>query len=176
MGWASPQQATGNYQGSRRNLMKRERIILVFLFLGFFVLGISIGDRAAVTFLTIAANAQETITPTEIVRGYLNAAGRQDGLASKTFLATGCTEDFVVEFQANAHSGWNYSEQDTWVGNEAKSADGRSATVKAQIIFKGGSTSMMKEETFSLISENGQWKISRMNPKPRSIGPGVSPL
>jgi hypothetical protein len=128
--------------------------------------------------MTISANAQETMTLTELVKSYLNAAGRQDGSASKAFLAANCKEDFIVECQVNAQSGWNYSEQDTWVGDEVKNADGRSATVKAQIIFKGGNppTFMLKEVTFFLILENGQWKISGMNPKPRQTGLGFRPL
>ena len=113
-----------------------------------------------------------------IVRKYLAAAGRQDALASKSFLSTNCKDDMVVECQANAQSGWNYSEQDTSVESEVISADGRSATVKAEVVFKGGSppTFMGTKKTFFLVLENGDWKVSGMDPKPRQVGPGVRPL
>jgi Skp family chaperone for outer membrane proteins len=135
-------------------------------------------NNFAKTQLPRQQRAQDNTIAATVVRNYLAAAGRQDASASKSFLSSNCKDDIVVEYQSNAQSGWNYSEQDTSVENEVKNADGRSATVKAHVVFKGGNppTFMRTVKTFFLILENGEWKISGMDPKPRQVGLGVRPL
>ncbi len=118
-------------------------------------------------------------SPTAVVlRNYLAAAGKQDPSASKRFLSADCTDDIVVECQANANSGWMYSEEYSGIESDTISADGKSATVKARVTFSGGNppTFMASEKTFFLVLENGEWKISAVDPKPKQAGPGVRPL
>jgi hypothetical protein len=69
-----------------------------------------------------------------------------------------------MECQANAQSGWNYSEEDSSVVSEVISADGQTATVKADVEFKGGNppTFMGMQKTFSLILESGDWGLENI--------------
>ncbi|MCS7303713.1 MAG: DUF1080 domain-containing protein, partial [Thermoguttaceae bacterium] len=110
------------------------------------------------------------------VKKYLAAAASLKQEVAKPFLATDCKDDLIVEFQANVQSGWDYSEEHTKVEEESVSADGQHAVVKLQMVFKGGNTFMAIQRTFFLVLEKGEWKISRMLPKPYQTGPGVRPL
>ena len=122
---------------------------------------------------TLIALAQGPVVAA--LRNYLAAAGQLDASASKSFLSVNCTDDIVVEFQADAKSGWKYSEAYTTIESQAISPDGKSATVKAQVITAGGNSFSGSEKTFSLVLEGSDWKISGMNPKPIQVEP-LSPL
>ena len=111
-----------------------------------------------------------------VFRNYLAAAGRRDASASKTFLAANCRADLETECEANAGSGWLYSERNSWLEGQQISADGKYATLKAQIVFAGGGTYMASEKTFFFVLEGADWKLAAMNPKPNNAGPGVRPL
>ena len=85
----------------------------------------------------------------------------------------------VTEFQANERSGWSYSGSDTKIVNETINIDNGRATVVVEVVFKGGKfrlRSWGKKQTYFLVLENGTWKISGMDPSPRTAGPGVMPL
>lgn len=117
-----------------------------------------------------------------IIRNYLAAAASLDAGATRNFLAANCKDDIVTECQANAAGGWPLDTQDTTIVSEIVDTAGGKATVKAKLSFKGGSpghfTWMMDSapRTFFLVLENGVWKISGMDPKPRQATPGVRPL
>jgi hypothetical protein len=112
----------------------------------------------------------------QVLRKYLSAAGRQDAKATRAFLSSQCKEDLVTECQANAQSGWSYSEEYTKVQPEILGADGKSAEIEADVVFGGGGTFMSTEKTFYFVLENGTWKISGIDPAPRQTGPGIRPL
>jgi len=117
-------------------------------------------------------------SPTNRIREYLTAAAQRDVSITQNFLSTNYKDDLVVEFETLAKSGWIYSEPDTTIESVVMEASGEGATVKALIDFKGGNppTHVVKTQTFTLVLENGVWKISGMNPAPSSVGPGVVPL
>jgi hypothetical protein len=113
-----------------------------------------------------------------LVKSYLIAAATLDVSATKSFLSANCPDDIVTQYQANIRFGWTFSEQDTRIVSEAVDVHGDKATVKAEVVFKGGSgpTFMAIEQTFFLVLENGAWKISDMDPRPSRVGPGFKPL
>jgi tetratricopeptide (TPR) repeat protein len=116
--------------------------------------------------------------PVGVVQAYLAAAASLDASVSKAFLSRRCRDDLVVECQANAPSGWKFSAEDTRVVGEAIDHGGANATVRMQVVFKGGTppTFMGKAQKFTLVLENGAWKIDGLDPAPRRTGPGVMPL
>jgi len=110
------------------------------------------------------------------VINYLNAAGTLQPAATRPFLSADCKGDLITEFQANQRSGWSFSSSDSTIERETINAGARTATIEAQVVFKGGATFMGKSQTFFLAMENGVWKITRMDPLPSMAGPGVIPL
>jgi tetratricopeptide (TPR) repeat protein len=112
-----------------------------------------------------------------LVMNYLAAAGTLDSSATRAFLSANCKGDMLTEFRANGGSGWSFSGTDTGIISEATTAEGGSAVV-AEVVFRGGSppTYMSTRHTFFLALENGSWKISRIDPAPRTSGPGFMPL
>jgi hypothetical protein len=112
------------------------------------------------------------------VKSYLAVAARLDASATKNFLSASCRDDIVTQCQANARSGWTFSEQDTRIVSEAIDAHGDKASVEAEVVFRGGSgpTFMAIKQTFFLVLENGDWRISNMDPRPSPVGPGFRPL
>lgn len=116
-----------------------------------------------------------------VITSYLAAAATLDPAATKKFLAASCATDLEIEFQGDKSQGWSYSNPDSTIMSETINTSSATATVVAQVTFKGGSspdkpTFMSKAETFSLIIENGAWKISSFDPPPQTGGPGVQPL
>lgn len=111
-----------------------------------------------------------------LVMNYLTAAGTLDPSATRVFLSTTYKDDIVTEFQANGRSGWNYSAEHTEIEEETIDALENKATVAAAVVFKGGQSLMIIRRTFFLILENGEWKISGLDPVPMKTGPGVVPL
>jgi hypothetical protein len=112
------------------------------------------------------------------VKNYLVTAGKLDGSATKPFLSKTFQDDIVVEFQANANSGWNLSKDGVHILSEEINAEKNKASVKAKVIFEGGNppTFMSRERTYTLVLEGGAWKISGIVPAPKRDGPGMVPL
>ncbi len=110
------------------------------------------------------------------VINYLNAAGTLQPAATRPFLSPDYRGDLVTEFQANQRSGWSFSSSDSVIESEIVNAGGRTATIVARVVFKGGATFMGKSQTFFLALDNGAWRITRMDPVPTTMGPGVIPL
>ena len=46
----------------------------------------------------------------------------------------------------------------------------------ANVVFQGGTAFIAKQRTFFLAMEDGEWRISEMDPAPRTTGPGFVPL
>ena len=117
-----------------------------------------------------AANA----TPAEVVERYLAATAKLDTTAANTFLSKDCKQDIVVEIKANANSGWRFDPKQSKV--TLKGTANGTATVVANMVHDGGGTFMGLRREFSLIREDGNWRISSMTPPPATAGPGVQPL
>jgi len=111
-----------------------------------------------------------------VVAKYLAAAATLDSSATRPFLAATCQGDLVTEFSANATSRWNYAAKETRITEETIDAEKNTATVVAEIVFQGGGAFMAQKKTFFLVLEDGVWEISRIDPPPRTTGPGVMPL
>jgi tetratricopeptide (TPR) repeat protein len=120
---------------------------------------------------------------TDFVMNYLAAAATLEASTTRDFLAAGCKNDIATEFMAYERSGWKFSATDTKPERvlvaEIRGVI-RGANVSVQIVFRGGSgpkpTFMSRSTTFSLVMENGAWKVSGMDPPPDNADPGVMPL
>ncbi|HEV7404590.1 MAG TPA: hypothetical protein VGO11_16740 [Chthoniobacteraceae bacterium] len=110
------------------------------------------------------------------IRDYIAALDQPDAAATKPFLSKACKDDFTTEKNANSKSGWNLSLADSQIRSETIDKKTGVATVKAQIVFKGGSTFMGRDVTFTLKQEDGEWKIVSMTPPPKAQAPGFTPL
>ncbi|HZL28649.1 MAG TPA: FKBP-type peptidyl-prolyl cis-trans isomerase [Acidobacteriaceae bacterium] len=95
-----------------------------------------------------------TATPRAVVMSYLSAA----------------------KYKA---SDWSFSISDTTIDSETIDAKQDKATIVAHVVFKGRGTYMsVAPQTFSLVMENGTWRITGTTP-PKLIDPadsGASPL
>jgi len=114
--------------------------------------------------------------PSNVVKGYLAAASSLQSVATAPFLSKGFKGDLVTEFVGNKQSNWSFSDADTKIDRPVIAASGIAATVQAMVVFKGGGTFMGRQTTFSLIMEDGRWKISKIDPPAKAGGPGVTPL
>ena len=117
-------------------------------------------------------------SPSVTVTKYLTAAATLDSGATRQFLSASCKNDVVDEFKSNQDSGWKYSASESLIGEGQIDAGSGKATVKTQLVYKGGDppTMMVKDRTFYLVREKGVWMISGMDPAPETSGPGVRPL
>ena len=104
------------------------------------------------------------------VLNYIDALGRQDQSASMSFLSNKCAGDlrskcdgvFEAIFPANSKDGWRYSATNTKIFDEIHNTTGDIATVVADVIFTSGPLSFRDyEKEFTLVLENGSWKISK---------------
>jgi hypothetical protein len=137
-------------------------------------------DSGAIAQTGLSASVTQKGSAATAVTNYLTAAGTLDPTETKKYLATGNQSDMITEFKANKDSGWGFSGPETAIVSETIDAASGTATVAARVTFAGGSegarTFMAKSQTFFLVVENGAWKISKFDPLPQTVGPGVRPL
>lgn len=130
-----------------------------------------------------AATTSTSTTTTDVngpaattVKKYLAAASKLDPSLTKEFLSTKCEGDIVTEFKENSNSGWLFSPWETKFKSELVDTIGKKATVVVDMVYSGGATYMGNTKTFTLLFEEGVWKVSKIDPAPKNTGPGVSPL
>lgn len=111
-----------------------------------------------------------------VVMSFLLASSTPDTTKANSFLAKGYNADMAAELQAQAAGGWNYVADTDPRKFVSTTITGKKGAVKVNMIFRGGGSRMRSERTFSLIQENGNWKISKITPPPNTQRPNVKPL
>lgn len=116
-----------------------------------------------------------------LVKDYLNVAATLDASATKRFLSKTAKEDFVTEFQINEKNGWRYLPERTEIIKEKINTQDGKGSVVVKLLFTGGNppTFLGKEQSFFIAKENGLWKITGMNPAPKTASsshPEVAPI